>query len=81
LAATREAIERGDIAALEPATHTMKGTVGYFSSGSATQAALRLQQMCVEGDLSEAQTALADFEASVELVITQLREFRVACVS
>jgi HPt (histidine-containing phosphotransfer) domain-containing protein len=80
LAATREAVEQNDIIALERAIHTMKGALGYFSSGGAMQATLRLQQMWVNGDLSEAQPTLAALEASAELLTTQLREFRVACI-
>ena len=81
LTAIREAIQQNDRAALERAARTTKGAICYFSSGSASQAASRLQQMGVEGDLSEAQSALADLEASVEIVTTKLREFSGACVS
>jgi signal transduction histidine kinase/CheY-like chemotaxis protein len=81
LAAIREAIEQNDKAALERAAHTTQGAISYFSSGSASQAVSRLQQMGVEGDLGEAHGALADLEASVEIVTTKLREFSGACVS
>jgi PAS domain S-box-containing protein len=81
LTSIREAVEQGDSVALERAAHTTKGAICYFSSGSAAQIALRLEQMGAAGDLSEVQTTLADLEASVELVITKLREFGVVCVS
>jgi PAS domain S-box-containing protein len=80
-AAIREAIVENDSLALERAAHTAKGAICYFSSGSAAHATSRLQQMAVEGDLSEAQTTLTDLDASVELVTATLREFRSACVS
>jgi PAS domain S-box-containing protein len=81
LAAIRKAIGENDNVALERAAHTAKGAICYFSSGSAAQAALRLQQMAVESQLSEAPTTLIDLEASVELVTAKLRELRAAPVS
>ena len=81
LAAIREAIEHGDSAELERAAHTTKGAISYFSRGTALDDASRLQQMGVEGDLSQARTALADLEASGEMVAVQLREYKAVCVS
>jgi PAS domain S-box-containing protein len=81
LAAIREAIGENDCPALERAAHTAKGAICYFSTGNAAHAASRLQQMAIEGHLSEVQTTLTDLEASVELVTTKLREFRSAYVS
>ena len=81
LGAIREAVEENDSLALEQAAHTAKGAISYFSNGSAVHAALRLQEMAVEGNLCEAQMTLADLEASVQPVITRLLEFRSACVS
>jgi PAS domain S-box-containing protein len=81
VAAIRDAIDQNDTRALERAAHTANGAICYFSSGSATRAALRLQQMGVEGNVSEAQSTLADLEGSVEIVTTQLREFSSAVVS
>jgi PAS domain S-box-containing protein len=79
-AAIREAIEHEDRAELERAAHTTKGAISYFSSGSALHDASRLQQMGVEGDLSGARTALADLEASGEMVAVQLRHYKGVCV-
>jgi PAS domain S-box-containing protein len=81
LAGIREAIEQNDGVALERAAHTSKGAISYFSNGSAAHAALRLQQLGVEEDLSEAQSTLANLEASVELLAVQLRGFRGVCAS
>ena len=81
LGAIREAVEENDSLAFERAAHTAKGAISYFSNGSAVHAALRLQEMAVEGNFCEAQMTLADLEASVQLVITRLLEFRSACVS
>ncbi|HBB97699.1 MAG TPA: hypothetical protein DC054_20140 [Blastocatellia bacterium] len=81
LAAIRKALGENDSLALERAAHTAKGAICYFSNGSAVQAALRLQQIAVEGDLSEGQMTLTDLEASVELVNARLREFRGTAVS
>ncbi len=81
LGAIREAVGKNDSLALERAAHKAKGAISYFSNGSAAHAALRLQEMGVEGNFCEAQMTLADLEASVQLVITKLLEFRSACVS
>jgi two-component system, sensor histidine kinase and response regulator len=71
----REAIERDDSIALEHAAHTAKGALSYFSSGVAVQAALRLQQMGVQGDLQGALDILADLTQSIEQFKPSLTEF------
>lgn len=76
LTAIGEAIEQKDSVALERAAHTTKGAICHFSRGSAAKAALRLQQMGVAGDFSEARTTFVDLEASVEIINAKLREFR-----
>jgi hypothetical protein len=81
LAAIREAIEQNDSVALDRAAHTTNGAICHFSRGSAAKAALRLQQMGVAGDFSEARATFVDLEASVEIINAKLREFRCATVS
>ena len=81
LAAIREAVEQNDSLALERAAHTAKGAISYFSNGNAEHAALRLQVMAVEGNFSEAQTTVADLDASVQILINKLLEFNGAYVS
>jgi PAS domain S-box-containing protein len=81
LNAISEAIEQNDSVALDRAAHTTKGAICYFSNGSAAHAALRLQQMGVAGDFSQARTTLVDLEASVEIINAKLREFQGATVS
>ncbi len=65
LAALRVAIEQRDRHALERAAHTLKGSVGNFSARSAFEAALRLEGMGREGDLGQAETAVAALEAEI----------------
>ncbi len=66
LAALREALARGDAGALRLAAHTLKGTVSNFAAPAATAAALRLERMGREGDLSQAEEGCAAVETEIE---------------
>ncbi len=66
LAALREALARGDAGALRRAAHTLKGTVSNFAAPAATAAALRLERMGREGDLSQAAEGCAALETEIE---------------
>ena len=81
LSAISEAIEQSDSAALDRAAHTTKGAISHFSRGSAGQAALRLQQMGVAGNFSEARTTFVDLEASIEIINARLRKFSGASIT
>jgi HPt (histidine-containing phosphotransfer) domain-containing protein len=65
MAEIQQAIEQGDAKKLERAAHSLKGALGYFSSGRSVDAALALQRMGACGDLSSAQKALAELEESL----------------
>jgi signal transduction histidine kinase/FixJ family two-component response regulator/HPt (histidine-containing phosphotransfer) domain-containing protein/CHASE3 domain sensor protein len=75
LADIREAIERGDAEALDRSAHTLKGALGYFTRGRATKAALRLQQIGVDGDLRDARKTMNELEQSVEQLLVKLEQF------
>jgi signal transduction histidine kinase/CheY-like chemotaxis protein len=81
LSAIRDAVESQDSAALERAAHTMKGALGYFGTGSAMAAALRLQQLCANDNLHGAADVLKDLETALEKLTGSLSEFGRACVS
>ena len=75
LSEIREAVERGDSAALEHAAHTMNGAVGYFGDRRAIEAAQRLETMGSGDDLGGARPALAELERALEKVTPSLTLF------
>lgn len=64
-AAIEEALAHGDAKALQHAAHTLKGSVGNFGAQAAFDAALALEQMGRQGDLSGAEAALAHLTAEI----------------
>jgi len=66
LAAVREAVSRRDAKALEYAAHALKGSVGNFSAEGAFQAALNLEIMGRQGDLSGAREAYELLHVQIE---------------
>jgi HPt (histidine-containing phosphotransfer) domain-containing protein len=74
LAATQAAVARGDGQALERAAHTLKGSVGHFCAHAAADAALRLEQIGREGDLTQAAGALAALEEALDRLAPALRK-------
>jgi len=66
LAELREAIDRGDAAALYRQAHTFKGMVGHFGAAEALEAARRLESLGRDGDLSGAGEVFATLERAVE---------------
>jgi two-component system sensor histidine kinase/response regulator len=68
----RQAVERGDAAALKLAAHTMKGSLSNFAAPAAADAARRLEVMAKQGDLSEAAAALAHLEREMERFMPEL---------
>jgi CheY-like chemotaxis protein len=62
LSKLREAIERQDARAVESAAHSLKGVVGNFGAVPTYEAALRLEALGREGNLSEARACLLVLE-------------------
>ncbi|MCS6925630.1 MAG: Hpt domain-containing protein [Candidatus Binatia bacterium] len=74
-AAIQEALARRDAKAVQHAAHTLKGSVGNFGAQAAFDAALALEQMGRQGDLSGADAAFAHLEAEIarlQPVLSQL---------
>ena len=59
-----------DVAAI---AHSLKGSVGLFSQGSAFEGARRLEHVGKSGDLSQAAAVRAEVEESVSRLTTELR--------
>mgnify|MGYP001224698022 CR=1 FL=1 len=72
LSAIREAIAQGDDEALARAAHRLKGSVGNFGARRAVEAALRLEDMGREGDLSGAEEGYQMLETGIEHFIEAL---------
>ncbi len=72
LSAIREAIAQGDGEALMQAAHKLKGSVGNFGARRAVEAALRLEDMGREGDLSGAEEGYRTLETEIEHLMEAL---------
>ena len=62
----REALASRDAKALERAGHAIKGAIGNFASHGPYKAALKLELMGRQGDLSDAEAACQTLEAEIE---------------
>jgi signal transduction histidine kinase/CheY-like chemotaxis protein len=81
LCAVKEAIGRGDAAALERAAHSLKGAVSHFAAPSAFQAAQSLEKMGREQNLRLAAESYAALETEILSLQTALAEITKECVS
>ncbi len=62
----QKAVENRDSRALGRAAHTLKSSVGNFGARGALKAALKLEMMAREGDLTEAEEACTALEEEIE---------------
>jgi two-component system, sensor histidine kinase and response regulator len=76
VAAIREAITHGDSQALQRTAHSLKGTVRSFGAQAAGDAALRLEVMGRDDDLTHAALACAALEQEVANLEQALAVFR-----
>jgi CheY-like chemotaxis protein len=76
LAAIRESITRGDGQMLELAAHSVKGAVRSFGAHAACEAALELEEMGREGDLTQAEFASAELDREIAHLTRALAEYR-----
>jgi HPt (histidine-containing phosphotransfer) domain-containing protein len=65
LSELREAVGRGDREAIRHAAHSIKGSLANFAAAAAVQAALRLETMGCESDMTEAGKACKVLEQEV----------------
>ncbi len=66
LSELKKAIENGDAPIVERAAHTIKGSVGTFSSKKAFETAFRLETMGRDGNLEDAVAVYSKLEQEVE---------------
>jgi CheY-like chemotaxis protein len=62
----RQAVANRDSAALQTSAHTLKGSVSNFTAHKAAQAALQLEMMGRDGDLTRSEPALFELENEIE---------------
>jgi len=74
LSAIREAIEQNDATAIHMSAHALKGSVSNFEVPSATEAALKLETMGKEGNLTEAPGQFEVLKREIEKVVTLLQK-------
>jgi HPt (histidine-containing phosphotransfer) domain-containing protein len=74
LGALRAAVESNNSESLAKLAHRFKGAVSNFSSEAVTNAALRLETLARERDLSDASAAYKDLENMVERLTPELAE-------
>jgi two-component system, sensor histidine kinase and response regulator len=65
LAAVQSAVEQRDAVALQGAAHALKGSAGNFGAQAAVEAALRLETMGRQGELTEIESAFAELERTM----------------
>jgi len=76
LAAIQAAIAHGDGCALERAVHSLKGTLRSFGAQAASEAALRLEVMGRDGEVTHAIPAYTELAKEVAHVGQALTVFR-----
>ena len=72
LSEIRDAIARSDAETLERAAHTLKGLMSTFGADAAREAALRLETMGRNDDLTEADEACAALQQHAEGLVPQV---------
>jgi CheY-like chemotaxis protein/HPt (histidine-containing phosphotransfer) domain-containing protein len=75
-AAIRDSIARGDGKALEQAAHSVKGAVSSFGAHAAREAALRLEVLGRDGDLTQAMFACAELDREIAHLTRALAVYR-----
>ena len=75
LRSLREAVERGDSSAISRASHTLKGSLGNFSSGPAYQTAKKMDELARTGDAAAAGEMLPALEMEVGRLQSALEPF------
>ncbi len=70
-----DAISKGDNKVLERAAHTLKGSIGNFSVNQSYEAALKLEEIGRNGDLSKAEEACNSLKKEIERLKVALESF------
>jgi len=74
LSTMREALQRGDMAALEMSAHSLKGAVGNLSAKATAAAALQLEKDAKNKNAESAKESLLEVERAVSRLLPALAE-------
>jgi HPt (histidine-containing phosphotransfer) domain-containing protein len=74
MAEIRQAVAAGDPCALERAAHHFKGSIGFFSTGPAFEAAARLERIGREGPWDLADTTCNDLQRGLDELTAALSD-------
>jgi CheY-like chemotaxis protein len=74
LSAMREALQNGDMAALEMSAHSLKGAVGNLTAKAAAAAALQLEKDAKNKNAESAEESLMEVERAVSRLLPALAE-------
>eukprot|EP00913_Durusdinium_trenchii_P023464 g22042.t1 len=69
------ALQTGDTETLRRIAHTLKSNAGSFSAHPTAESALRLEEICAESRLDEAEDALVQLERDLTILQNALRTF------
>ncbi len=72
LSGIREAVRDMQADALQKAAHALKGSVGNFAAEAAVQAALKLEMMGRNRDMTQAPQALQELEREIDRVLDSM---------
>jgi HPt (histidine-containing phosphotransfer) domain-containing protein len=75
LAELDQGLSRGDVAAVQRAAHSLKGSVGNFAHTRSFELCLRLEQIGRSGSLDGAAEVCAELHRAVEGLVSLLGEF------
>lgn len=71
----REAVAKGDGAAVGRSAHALKGMISNFCAPAAQEGALAMEKMGKSGDLGPAPKAVEELAGQVETLIAELQQF------
>jgi two-component system, sensor histidine kinase and response regulator len=74
LAAMRDSLQRGDMAALERSAHSLKGAAGNLSAKATAAAALQLENDARNKDAESAKESLVEVERALKRLLPALAE-------
>jgi PAS domain S-box-containing protein len=73
LSRIKDAVRTGNSGEVASAAHALKGSIGLFSQGPAYDEARRVEHIGRSGDLADAEAASAQLDASIAVLISELR--------
>jgi len=67
-AALQQSLEQGDLAALQKAAHTLKGSLSYLGAKEGASLALKIEQAALESNAASARELIPQFTAYIDSI-------------